>query len=202
MKNTGKLKRYISNLLNEKLSDLLSYHGTHHTLHVLDTCQKYIKRMHVPPYDAYLLRTAALLHDTGYIVSSDNHEEESVNIARKILPDWNYTDLEIDRIIGMIRATKIPQKPTNILECILADSDLDYLGTDEFYPISQTLFQELKNLGVIHSMQQWDEMQIRFLQNHNYHTPFAKKYKEPIKQQHLREILHRLKVQNYDTAHP
>ncbi|MFB6341610.1 HD domain-containing protein [Saccharicrinis sp. FJH62] len=189
MKNTGKLKRFITGMLNDGLNELLTYHGVHHTLHVLNVCQQYIKRMQVPPHEAYLLRTAALMHDTGYIVSSHNHEEESVKITRKLLPEWDYSDVEIARINGMIRATKIPQKPLNILECILADSDLDYLGTEAFYPISQTLYQELLNLSVIHSHEEWNKLQIKFLQNHSYHTPYAKKYREPVKQKYLAELL-------------
>ncbi|MFB6318335.1 HD domain-containing protein [Saccharicrinis sp. FJH54] len=189
MKNIAGLKHHITRMLENELSDQLTYHRVHHTLSVLEVCQQYIKRMHVPPPDAYLLRTAALMHDTGYLVSSINHEEESVRIARNILPEWNYSDPEIARINGMIRATRIPQKPLNILECILCDSDLDYLGTDRFYPVSQTLFRELMNLNVIGSEKEWNAMQITFLQNHSYHTPYAKRYREPVKQQHLEELL-------------
>ena len=37
----------------------------------------------------------------------------------------------------------MPQTPKNHLEEIMCDSDLDYLGRQDFYPIAETLRQEL-----------------------------------------------------------
>jgi HD superfamily phosphodiesterase len=187
--NTGKLKKFILNKLESELSDSLTYHGVNHTKYVLLSCEKYIKRMHISADDAYLLRTAAIMHDTGYIWTFDTHEDESINYARKILPDWNYTNTQIERIAGIIEATKIPQKPLNILEQIIGDADLDYLGTELFYKIGDKLYRELLAFKKITNEEQWDRIQVKFLQNHRFHTPFAKKHREPIKQKFLNEIL-------------
>lgn len=54
------------------------------------------------------------------------HEFEGCLIARTALPGFGYTGEDI-MICGMIMATKIPQSPTNILEEIICDADLDYL---------------------------------------------------------------------------
>lgn len=187
--NTGKLKKFILHKLENELSDKLTYHGVNHTKYVLFSCNKYIKRMHISTSDAYLLRTAAIMHDTGYIWTFDNHEDESINYARKVLPEWNYTHTEIERIAGIIEATKIPQNPLNILEQIIGDADLDYLGTDFFYKIGEKLYKELVAYNKVTTEEQWDRIQVRFLQNHRFHTPFAKKYREPVKQKYLNEIL-------------
>ncbi|MBN2638115.1 MAG: HD domain-containing protein [Bacteroidales bacterium] len=187
--NITKLKRYIAAKLGSELSEKLTYHGIHHTLSVLNSCNQYIRRMHIPPAEAYLLRTAALMHDTGYLWSIENHEEKSMAFAWEILPFWNYSALEINQVNGMIRATKIPQSPTTLLEQIIGDADLDYLGTDSFHVISEQLFDELKNYGRISGRQEWNQLQIKFLQNHSYHTPYALKYREPVKQKHLQDLL-------------
>ncbi|WP_167611359.1 HD domain-containing protein [Maribellus sediminis] len=183
--NIRKLKQFVINKLTEELSDKLSYHGVHHTLDVLRVCNEYIKRMSISREDAFLLRTAALLHDIGFIQTYNEHEEESVKYAKKILPEWNYTDEQIEIIAGMIRATKIPQLPKTTLEKIIGDADLDYLGTDSFYAIGDTLFKELMAFNKISNEEDWDKIQIRFLQNHTYHTAFAQKNREPLKQKHL-----------------
>lgn len=187
--NTGKLKRFIFGKLKTELSEKLTYHGVNHSKYVLLSCEKYIKRMRIPSNEAFLLRSAAIMHDTGYIWTFDNHEDESINYARKILPEWNYTNSEIDRIAAMIAATKIPQKPSNVIEQIIADSDLDYLGTDYFYKIGNKLYNELKAYNRITNEEQWDRLQVSFLQNHRFHTPFAIKHREPVKQKYLNEIL-------------
>ena len=187
--NIKKLKSFIIKKLETELSKDLSYHCIEHTVHVLKACNQYIKRLKIQPGDAYLLRTSAIMHDTGFLWSFDNHEHESIKYAKNILPSWNYRKSEIDKICGMILATSVPQKPKNLLEQIMADSDLDYLGTNQFYEIGNSLFRELKAHNRISSEKEWDKLQVEFLKNHHFHTPFAKKYREPLKQQYLQEIL-------------
>lgn len=187
--NIAKLKKFITGKLERELSGKLTYHGVQHTLYVLKVCNQYITRMQIPAEDAYLLRTAALMHDTGYLHGHENHEERSMAYASKILPDWNYTNRQIEKINGMIRATKVPQKPDNLLERIIGDADLDYLGTGSFYTIGDRLYREFKNYDLIHDRKEWDRLQVDFLQKHRYHTQYAKKHREPVKQKHLQELL-------------
>lgn len=187
--NTGKLKRFIIGKLETELSEKLIYHGIQHTLYVLKSCNNYIKRMHIGGKDAYLLRTAAILHDTGYIWDFDNHEDESVKYAAKILPHWNYSKIEVDTVVNLIQSTKKPRRFNNVLEQILSDSDLDYLGTPSFYKISEKLQKELLAFNKISSEEEWNRLQVDFLRNHCYNTPFAIKYREPLKQKYLQEIL-------------
>ena len=187
--NIEKLKGFIISKLKTELSAKLTYHDVYHTKHVYSSCEKYISRMNINDYDAFLLLTASLMHDTGYLFTYDNHEDRSMEYVNEILPEWNYQPDEIERINGMIQATKIPQQPTNVLEQIIGDSDLDYLGTESFYPISETLYHELKAFGKITNEKEWYQLQIRFLQKHTYHTPFAKEFREPVKQKHLQEIV-------------
>jgi uncharacterized protein len=187
--NTKKLKTYIVTKLTSELSEKLTYHGVMHTIYVLKSCNQYIKRMKISGHDAYLLRTAAILHDTGFIWTYDNHEEFSIKYSREILPSWNYSQKDIEIIAGLIEATKIPQRPKTELEQILADSDLDYLGTEFFYKIGDKLFRELLAYNKISNEEDWDRIQVKFLTSHSFHTPFAKKHREPVKQKFLQEII-------------
>ncbi len=156
--NIEKIKHFIFDKLTTELSPLLTYHGAHHTKLVYSNCEDYIKRMNIGKEDGFLLLTGALLHDTGYLFAYDNHEDYSMKFAAEILPDWNYKPQEIDIVKGIIRATKIPQQPTNVLEKIIGDSDLDYLGTDAFYLLSQKMFEELKAYNKISNERDWDQI--------------------------------------------
>ena len=187
--NIEKLKTFITEKLKTELSDKLTYHGIHHTESVLKICRFYVRELNISEDDAFLLYSATLMHDIGFTKVYDNHEDESISIAKKILPEWNYSENDIDKIVGMIMATKIPQKPKTILEKIIGDADLDYLGTDRYFSVSETLFNELVAFNKISNRKQWDEIQIRFLQNHRYHTSYALKYREPVKQKYLKDLL-------------
>jgi uncharacterized protein len=183
-----KLKDFITIKLKQELPAKLSYHGLHHTIDVLNVCNQYIRRMKIKAHDAHLLRSAALLHDVGILWTYNGHEEEGVKYANQILPSYGYSKKDIDKIAGMIMATKIPQRPKTQLEKILCDSDLDYLGTDEFYTIGDTLKKEFISYKIIKNAVEWDRLQVNFLSKHHYHTLFAKKHRAAKKQEYIQEI--------------
>ena len=91
-------------------------------------------------------------------------------------------------IAGAINATKIPQKPKNLLEEVLADSDLDYLGREDIFVIGQRLHYEWNRQGRDMSLVEWHETQIRFLQKHRYFTQSALNLREARKQENIREL--------------
>jgi uncharacterized protein len=88
----------------------------------------------------------------------------------------------------MIRATKIPQNPQNHLDKILDDADLDYIGRDDMFVISQRLQYEWSRYGKLNSLRDWNEIQIDFLKNHHYFTKSAIKLREAKKQENIREL--------------
>jgi uncharacterized protein len=187
--NIRKLKNFVERKYEAEISEDLSYHGFHHVLGVLRSCNEHIRRLKIPSEQAYLLRTAAILHDIGILWSYTDHEEEAVKYVKKILPERGYSPDQIKRVNELIMATKLPQEPKNQLENIICDADLDYLGTDKFYTIGQTLFQEFLAYGVVKNEDEWNNMQINFLKNHSYHTQYARRFREPVKQKHLNALI-------------
>ncbi|MBX9449989.1 MAG: phosphohydrolase [Taibaiella sp.] len=144
--------------------------------------------------DLTLLTTAALFHDTGFLFGSKDHEARSCEIAQEYLPAYGYSQEQIDKIKGMIMATKIPQTPQNHLEEILADADLDYLGRDDFFTIGNRLYEELAMFGILNSERDWNLLQEKFLENHNYFTRTAIDKRSRKKEENLNII--KLKLQN------
>ena len=137
-----------------------------------------------------LIKTAALFHDKGFIQSDDDHEEKGIHVARTVLPEFGYSGEEIEQIAGMIRATAIPQNPETAAEKILADADLEYLGTDDFLKIGDTLFEEFKFRKPGLTRDEWNQIQISFMKAHKYHTAYCRQYRAPKKQLNL-ELLER-----------
>ncbi|GAA0877519.1 hypothetical protein GCM10009119_04870 [Algoriphagus jejuensis] len=174
-----------------KLPQYLMYHNLGHTAYVLDQAIFLAKESEVSASDIHLLKLAALFHDTGFIDNPKDHEEKGCKIAESYLEGF-YTSVEMDKIKGMIMATKIPQSPTNHLENILADADLEYLGTDLFDQIGETLYQELKHFNPDFTQQAWDELQLVFMQKHHYHTEYCRIHREPKKQENLLMVKKRL----------
>ena len=192
MKGYNHLRKKALSILKDQLSESLTYHGIHHTLNVLNVCNQYIRRNKIPSHPAKLLRLGALLHDIGFTVSNINHEEHSVKISRELMRECNFNSLDTETVVNLIYATRIPQHPKNELEKILCDADLDYLGRSDFYSISDQLFQELKYFSVLKDKKEWNKAQIKFLESHSYHTPYAQKYRQQEKEKRIKEIRSKL----------
>ena len=189
-------KSYIIQRLETELSSDLYYHGLHHTLDVLDAVERLANAEAISSSDTMLLRTAALFHDAGFIQNVHaGHEAVGCTIVREYLPSCHYTPAEIEKICGMIMATKIPQSPSNLLEQILCDADLDYLGRTDFYPISQSLFKELQQFGQLQDEKVWNRLQVSFIGAHSYFTKTNKIEREPLKTDYLDALIQ--KVEKY-----
>lgn len=186
-------KTFILKKLRKELPRHLSYHSVEHIKDVYQSSRLLAAEEKVKGEDLKLLLTAALFHDSGFLIQQKEHEKISCDIARQYLPDFGYTAEQIERICGMIMATRIPQTPTNKLEQIIADADLDYLGRDDFFTIGDKLFAELSVYGMLNTEDEWNSLQVRFLENHHYFTDTAIALRKHKKDQHLATIKSKLK---------
>ncbi len=167
------LRKYMLARYEQQLSDKLYYHGVHHVLDVEQSVIRIAASMSLAATDLLLLRTAAIFHDYGFIVSHHQHEERSCVAAREILPQFGFNHPSIEMVCGMNMATALPQKPTTMLEKIIADVDLDYLGRDDYPEIADSLFRELQHQQRVNDRQEWLRIQVDFLQRHQYHTEWS-----------------------------
>ena len=160
------VKRLVLEKLSNGLHENLTYHCVDHTLDVLESAERLAKLEGVNGHDLALIKTAALLHDLGFLESYKGHEEVSMRMASEMLPQYGYSDEDIAKIQGMIKSTEIPQTPSTKLEEIIADADLDYLGREDLFLIGQRLQYEWKMQGFISTLKEWHEKQLAFLKAH------------------------------------
>lgn len=178
--------------LEQGLPDWLVYHNVNHTKYVLRQASAIATMENVKGRERLLVKIAALYHDTGFLVQREDHERLGCRFAIRDLQKTCISDAEIEKICGMIRATHIPQNPKTLLEQIVADADLEYLGTAHFEKYSQNLNRELLHFNPRLTPEEWDEHQVDFLSKHSYHTNFCRAVKEPVKQKNLRSVKDRL----------
>ncbi len=183
----AKAEQFILDKLQKELPEYLYYHSFHHTQDVLSAAMRIATDEGVKGEDAMLLQTAVLYHDAGFTVQYKDHEEIACDIALKSLPGFAYAEEQISIICGMIMATKIPQSPNNLLEEIICDADLDYLGREDFWTISNNLYKELNNFNELNE-RDWYKLQINFFEQHHYFTPSVIKLRAQKKEEHLKEI--------------
>jgi len=182
------MQEMILDKLEKELPAYVFYHNVKHTVDVVTEVELIGWAEGCSDEEILLLKTAGLFHDTGITISFDNHEHHGAEYSRKILPGYNYSPEQIDRICSIIMATKLPPKPSNLLEEIICDSDLDYLGRSDFIPVSNTLFEELKAQNKMKDLNEWNKMQVKFISGHQYFTKTARSLREVNKQLQIERI--------------
>ncbi len=182
------LQEMILDKMEKELPPDLYYHNVKHTVDVVTQVELIGLGENVSDEELLFLKTAALFHDIGHVVSYDSHEYFSTLITREILADYNYTHSQIEKICELIMATKLPPQPSNKLEEIICDADLDYLGRSDMIPVSNSLYYEMKKRKIVDSLSDWNNMQIRFISDHQYFTETARNLREVNKQLQIQRI--------------
>ncbi len=189
MQNDSLMKTFVIDLLKSKIPASYHYHSYEHTLYVVDKAIEIAAAENCAQKEIDLVSTAALWHDTGFTKTYNDHEEEGCALAKQYLPHYGYSDTDIKQICGMIMATQIPQSPKNKLEEIVADADLEYLGTNQAAEKAEHLFKEWRHLDPLLTREKWNQIQISFLQKHHYFTRFCKENKELLKSIYLQRLI-------------
>ncbi|MBS1743270.1 MAG: HD domain-containing protein [Bacteroidetes bacterium] len=182
-----KIYTLVLNRLKE-LAPALSYHCIEHTLDVLQQASRVAKDENINEKELYLLRVAALYHDTGFLYKYKDHESKSCEIFLEDSKQFTFTDSDKRIIVDLIMATRVPQQPKTLLQRIICDADLDYLGRHDFDVIAAKLKSEFFNFGIVSDEKDWHTLQKMFLENHSYHTSSSQLLREPVKKENLSKI--------------
>ncbi len=190
-------ERYVLNILEENLPEKFYYHSYKHTKDVVKAVERIALLEGVTDEGLFLLKTAAIFHDAGFIERYEHNEPIGARMATEILPKYGYTEQHIKTIVELIHVTEIPHRPINKLQEIICDADLDYLGRDDFEKIADRLRRELREMNKIDSDKAWDELQIKFLNQHRYFTKTAKETRQKKKEENIILVLNRLEKNDY-----
>jgi len=182
------IQEVILDKLEKELPSYLYYHNVKHTVDVITEVELIGWAEGCCDDEILLLKTAALFHDTGFTVEYDNHEFNGTILARELLPRYGYNAGQIEKICRIILSTKLPPAPGDLLEEIICDSDLDYLGRSDFIPVSNNLYEELKSQNKISSLNDWNKIQIKFISGHQYFTATARSLREVNKQLQIERL--------------
>ena len=181
---------FVSDLFINKVDKTIHFHTLQHTQEVVAGCETMADYYHLEDEDRYALMLAAWFHDTGYSGGKAiGHENVSIELATKFLNEHKASQQVINKVVGCINATRLPQTPHTLIEQIIADADLFHLGTSDFKEKNKLLREELNefgNLGL--SKKDWRSKNIEFLTKHTYFTSYAKEHLDPLKQVYLQEL--------------
>ncbi|OQP46127.1 phosphohydrolase [Niastella yeongjuensis] len=191
------IKQYVTAFFQTHANDKLIYHNLGHTENVVNAAIEIANHYRLSDLDYFVVVTAAWFHDIGYYTDPTRHEEKGAEEAAAFLKRQGIDETTIQTVANCIRATKLPQNPTTLLEKIVADADLFHLGTSRFTDTNKAMrkeFIELHNIDI--SKEEWRIKTIRLLESHHYHTDYAQLLLNDAKAKHLEKLKEKLVEKN------
>jgi len=186
-----KTKAFVENLLSNKLDANFLYHNLRHTQRVVKSTKELLDTVDLSAQEKEALLLASWLHDTGYTMGCQKHEENSCTIAREFLSGLNYSTQKIAAVEHYIMATERNASPKNISEKIIRDADSSHFAQKSYLETSELLKDELHALKIAsYTPKEWQEANIKmFKQEHAYYTDHAKEHWQPKKEKNLKKII-------------
>lgn len=197
------LERHVRSRLETELPPTLTYHGAHHTISdVLPAVDRICRGEGVGGSQVDLLRAAVLFHDLGFVESYYGNEAIGARLAAQTLPEFGFSEDEIERVAGLILSTEVRevdgawvQTPgDDLLKRILCDADLDNLGRDDFFEVSDSLRRELECQGERHTDLEWCTRQIAFVSGQRWFTATQRRDREATKLRNLERLRQELSI--------
>jgi predicted metal-dependent HD superfamily phosphohydrolase len=180
---------HVRKYMQEHRNVTLLYHNLHHTGKVVDAASQIAHHYKLSQKDFFIVITAAWFHDIGYYANLFHHEYISAQKAEEFLNGKGIDKDIIEAVKGCILATKVPQRPDNLLEEIVCDADLFHFGTDEFQEENKLMRRETEELYHIRiNKVEWQHSTIELLENHHYHTDYCKDLLGKKKKQNLEQL--------------
>jgi predicted metal-dependent HD superfamily phosphohydrolase len=171
-----KVKQYVLGFFTLHPDEKIFYHNLEHTEDVVRAASLLTAYYKLDDEDSFAVLCAAWFHDIGYYNgAADAHEQRGAEQAEEFLRNNKVSELLIAKVRGCIQATRMPQSPHSLIEQIVCDADLSHLGTESFNKRNKLLRKEVEaREGRQISKEAWRLSSIRFLEEYQYHTDYAK----------------------------
>jgi hypothetical protein len=127
----------------------------------------------LPDEDFINLKLAAVFLYTGYITDYEKPMEASLRLAEEILPEYGFSQENVDSASGIIRSS-FAEKFDTQASAILHDAAYDYLGRVDYPKLTDKLLRERTEYGKHTDADSWIEIQHKVLSEHEFLTNTAK----------------------------
>ncbi|MEO6453628.1 MAG: Pycsar system effector family protein [Ginsengibacter sp.] len=180
---------YVQQYMAEHFTDIILFHNYRHTLKVVRVCDMISMENDLTKKERRIIHLAAWFSNIGYKENPDNHEVESAKHAIVFFEEKGLDKSDIEEIQECILATKAPQHPHSETARILCDAVLFHLADRNYFDELKLLRREWELAkGVTYSDEEWFQLNIDFLTNHFYFTPFARKHFDKDQQNNLARL--------------
>ncbi len=188
------VKDFVLDYFHTHHNEKLVYHSLDHTKNVVNATMQIANHYQLNEKDFFIVCTGAWFHDTGYFEDIQNHEQKGAELAVEFLKKKEIPADVRDSVMEVILSTKMPQRPTNLLENIVCDGDLFHLGSEDFSEKRKLMHKEVELLyGIDISKKEWRVKDVEFLESQQYHTDYCMVLLNDQKQKNIEKLKSKIK---------
>lgn len=190
----NRAKAYAEEVFKDRAFEKRSFHNLSHTRDVVKAAEEISLQTELSESETESAVIAAWLHDIGYVEGANDHERKAAEKAKALLTDWGASHKKIMEVTDAIVATRMPQQPRSLVSKVICDADLYHLATEQCEEESAKLRQEWSALGERNlTDKEWVKINLEFLENHHYHTPYGKTILQDRKKKNIKKMRKQLK---------
>jgi len=187
--------KYVEEYMRENFSTDIVFHNYRHTEKVVRACDLIAMESDLSKHDRHLVHLAAWFSNIGYSDNPAKHEDNSAKHARHYFEKKGLDKDDIREIEECILATQTPQHPHSAIARILCDAVLYHLSDNNYFDELKLLRREWELIrGISYNDEEWFQLNVDFLANHFYFTPFARKNFSKEKQSNLARLKGHLSI--------
>lgn len=166
-----KAEKLVTEILQNQLSEKLTYHNYDHTKMVVDAASMIGKAENLDEESFQILLIAAWFQDTGFRDAYEGHEQKSKTIAESFLKAEKVSPDKVEKVAKTILSTQADEAPKNKIEEILSDANLIHITKDDYEEYVDKLRTELSNFEEKkYTDIEWYQMNLEYITRANFYT--------------------------------
>lgn len=183
---------YVTDLLDKQLPGYMVYHNIEHTREVVNAILHIAHEMELAPDQTDIVVVAGWFHDCGHCFSYNGHEEFSKYVAGVYLLGKDCSNDFLNEVLDCIDATKMPQRPRNLLQSVICDADLFHFARKDYDCYEKRLRTEwAMGLDKHYTDEKWQRINLELLVTHTYFSEYGKKVLQPQKEKNIQILKER-----------
>ena len=98
----------------------------------------------------------------------------------------DHPEIRTKNIELIILSTSMNVPSQGLLEEIIHDADIQSIGSENFFKIGDNLRKEWELMeGLYYDQEEWNKLQLEFLQNNDFYTSYAQEKFGPVRQRNI-----------------
>jgi len=183
------LEEAIFTKFETELPKNMYFHNIEYIRHQYEYAHLISKAESLDDEETLLILTSTLLMNIGFIYIYKNQENKSAEFARSILPEYNYSEKQINSVSNLILSTKWPSEPQTIAEKILYDIKMEYFGRSDFIKLYKLLFLEQNEYQIEVNIDEYKKQMIQILSKYKFFTQTACRLQEVTTEEQIKKII-------------